>query len=66
MAKIIMNLKQWRKANKLTQKEVAEAMGCESAMTICYWEKRGVKNTDTIDKLKKLSKNKINDFGGEE
>lgn len=66
MVKRIMNLKQWRKSNGLTQKDIAAEMDCESAMTICYWEKRGIKNTDIIEKLRKLSKNKINDFTGSE
>lgn len=56
-----MNLKQWRKENKLSQGEVGEVMGV-TAMTVSYWESLGIRNIDIINKLKKLSKNKIRDF----
>ncbi len=61
-----MNIKQWRKANKLTQKEVADYCGAKSSMTVSYWEKKGVTNTATIEKLQKMSCWKITDFGAAE
>ena len=56
-----MNLKQWRKENKLSQGEVGEMMGV-TAMTVSYWERLGIRNINIINRLKEISKRKIKDF----
>ena len=60
-----MKLKEWRELMGYPQQWVAKELSKKHRSIISLWEKRGVKNHANRVALKKLSKNKITDFGGE-
>ena len=61
-----MKLREWRLLKMYPLWKVAEMAGKKSPTTVHYWETKGIKLYKNRMLLKRISKNKIKDFRGEE
>ena len=58
-----MKLREWRELKGYPLRIVMEKLKRKSTAVIWKWERFGVKRYEIREELKRLSKNKINDFG---